>query len=841
MPPLTTWISFSGSKYPMQGEKRTIPCFRLGRRITIAATVLVFLACSVCAQDQRQRQQESEKLFSAAIAAERRNDPIEAELRYEECRELAQRYRLPKMEAAALHRLAVIRARNKRFTESANLFRRAIELDPRNALVLSDFAQLHIDRKDFGEAEIILKNALNIDPNNPKVLFNLGVVIATQRGERQTEGLRYLKLAVGEADAYRELARIYRSKGDISRAEFADQKAKIAESQRSDRQPNTSRILATAPSDNDSVSVRPPQRATHQPQTPPEVVDRVRQELIEKEVRNIAEAQRNAAAPPVTQLPFIPAPVNPATHTETTASPREAFPAILQGQSAQIVAAPITAIMPQSQSPSTQVAATVAPSGPPADPFAMAVRPQEPSSTSVRRLEPPPVTIVPVQPAVRTIPSPSGPPPTIQSLDRNETSNTVVFDQTAESKATNNDESMPQIVRIASSAQPGQHLFRRTQTSAELPRQISLPPTQASSNGDGHAERVESVNPLRQIHANRTGLTEPGTDVPSIALLPSYYAMGTQRILRTDRSDLPERSGNAPVARVPNSNEPQLGRIVALRAIEGTERAEGVHAPRPLPVRDVDVLQSPSAVIARQETPGTGFVPPNFVSGENTLFAASVRSEQAAQEVPEPQYVRIIQSDRRFSSATTPDVLSFAPVRRDPPPAIHADVIHTDTIRTEESLEVAVRPLESGTLPPTASLPVRLPQIEIEAGDADYPTVVAINPPMAPSAPTVGSADPFQTWEEQQELAEVRRIESQPPSVMPVPPTDPFPATNDLPRLADARTVPSPLPPLAAREIASPRPVQETPVAGFASSRRAGQAVNVSNNDESAGFARSRR
>ena len=213
----------------MQDVKKNIPFLGIVRKIAAVIAVAVVLVSPLCAQNVLGIK-ECESIYDAAIQAEQRKDLVEAELRYEECREAAKQFRLPKMEAATLHRLAVIKARDRKFTESLRLFERAIALDPKNASILCDFAQLYADRKDFRQAETILHKANGLAPNNPKVLFKLGEVIALQQSKtRKIEGFRYLKLAVGEAQAYREIARIYRSEGDIGQAEWAEENAKKAE------------------------------------------------------------------------------------------------------------------------------------------------------------------------------------------------------------------------------------------------------------------------------------------------------------------------------------------------------------------------------------------------------------------------------------------------------------------------------------------------------------------------------------------------------------------------------------------------------------------------------------
>jgi tetratricopeptide (TPR) repeat protein len=125
-----------------------------------------------------------------------------------------------------IHLEAIQKAKAKDYAASEMLFRQAIQQDNKNPVLLCDFAKLFSDQQKYPDAETILKNALLLQPNHRRVLFNLGWVIAIQK-DRETEGLRYLKLALGEAAAYRELAKIYRSQGNAERAEFAEQQATL--------------------------------------------------------------------------------------------------------------------------------------------------------------------------------------------------------------------------------------------------------------------------------------------------------------------------------------------------------------------------------------------------------------------------------------------------------------------------------------------------------------------------------------------------------------------------------------------------------------------------------------
>jgi cytochrome c-type biogenesis protein CcmH/NrfG len=759
----------------MHGGIRTIHLYWLA----IAVAVSVFFAPALCAQSNREKQ-ECERLLSAAIAAEQQNDAIGAEFHYEECRELAQKHNLPQMEAAALHRLAVIKARNKKFTDSANLFRRAIDLDPKNAPILCDFAQLHVDRRYYREAETILKNALLIEPNNQKVLFKLGEIIASssQQDERQVEGLRYLKLAVGEASAYRELARIYRSKGDVHRAEFAEQQAKLAEA--------------------NSVQTHPGQRI---PQTPPAVVNRVERELIELEVRETAEArQRQTAAPPMIQPPVM-QPFIPAT----------------------VGATPAAAAVPQPQTSSSV-------SG---DPFAMIYRP-EPAQT--------------VLPA--TVP-PATAPPAVRPLSNQPATQLTI-------QPTNNS-SEPQLIKIISSPQPDANVPQRVLTPEQLNQQLNTPPIRVLPNGEKKLGQTDTVNPLRPLPAGESDLVDPNANVSLLATLPSYAPVEEKRMLDTAPQNLhsqnqyrenPEnvlRSAQSiqimPKASEARSEQPSvvLEQPKGMRAFEplatasrpapstpNVARSANPMSARDASMRDTNVLQSPTTVIARRDTPS------QFnTTEENVYFAANLRSEQPKNATPNPasgnpapnnsdqkslpridqkqEDTNVAKNVRRFTTESSPNVVMFGP------------------IRNESSAEIAAKTRSLQPFEQNASSPiVRLPQRVIEE-DTEHPTLAIISP-VPVVAPAVDSgdpfpmanasvADPFPDWAfpvadtppSRVEFSEIKTIEPLIPVVSPLPPTaiasaDPLPAkplfseVQTIVPLTPTPVVPVPLPTVASAD-----------------------------------------
>ncbi|MDR3182606.1 MAG: hypothetical protein LBT89_06760, partial [Planctomycetaceae bacterium] len=283
--------------------------FIIGKGCRAVSAVLVFYALtamsgSLVFSAGNNGQSQCDSLFAQGAELEKQGDYAGAGFSYAECRELAKVHKLPKIEASALHRLAVIKARSKKFTDSAEMFRSAAALDKKNVVILCDFAQLYADRRMYDDAETILKNAMLMEPNNPKVLYCLGMIVAQQR-DREAEGCRYLKLALGESQAYRELAKIYRTKSMLDQAEFAEQKAALAAANPV-KMPEADVPDKTAANSASSglSSVKPPVPVLTA--TPPSVIQRTKEDLIRLETREIAEAQEKVQAakiPPNVALP----------------------------------------------------------------------------------------------------------------------------------------------------------------------------------------------------------------------------------------------------------------------------------------------------------------------------------------------------------------------------------------------------------------------------------------------------------------------------------------------------------------------------------------------------------
>jgi hypothetical protein len=260
--------------------------YRFLWKISLTSVILgIFYLLGLCcfANVNEELKRKVEEFFSQATQAEQQEKNIDAENFYKQCLWLAKENNIVQLESPVLHRLAILKAKEQKWTESEQYFREALNLDKENTVLLCDFAKLYADQKNYADAETILKNALLIAPDHRRTLYNLGLIIALQK-DRQSEGLRYLKLAIGETAAYRELARIYRQQDNNAQAEFAEQRASILERTQTPHVTDT-QTSPTVPMND---------------QTKQELVQHVREELLRLETNEIAAASQNTTIKDIT-------------------------------------------------------------------------------------------------------------------------------------------------------------------------------------------------------------------------------------------------------------------------------------------------------------------------------------------------------------------------------------------------------------------------------------------------------------------------------------------------------------------------------------------------------------
>lgn len=244
-------------------------------KITIQIIIVVSVLCFLsrfdmsASEDQGAWIREAEQHYRAGSQAEREGNYAVAESAYLTSLKIAQDNNLTRLQVPPLHRLGVLKAKEKNYPASETFFRQAKPFCENNVPFLCDFAKVYSDQQRFSQAENLLKLAALQVPNDHRVLSNLGHVIAMQK-DRQTEGLRYLKLALGEKGAYEEIARIYEFLGDKDQADFA-----------------RTRVAAI------DVTQNPPEIS---PTVSSEVQDRIRKELSWHESKMLVSEMNKAAA-----------------------------------------------------------------------------------------------------------------------------------------------------------------------------------------------------------------------------------------------------------------------------------------------------------------------------------------------------------------------------------------------------------------------------------------------------------------------------------------------------------------------------------------------------------------
>lgn len=126
--------------------------------------------------------------------------------------------------AAPYHRLALIGWKQQRNRESSIYFRYAMKyaLGGNIAIIAGDYSLFLMEQGEIEKAEVMLRNALAYSPENPRLLMFLGRCLARQH--RPIEALRHLSAAVGEEQAYVEMAQVYRQAGEWETARVVEEK-----------------------------------------------------------------------------------------------------------------------------------------------------------------------------------------------------------------------------------------------------------------------------------------------------------------------------------------------------------------------------------------------------------------------------------------------------------------------------------------------------------------------------------------------------------------------------------------------------------------------------------------
>ncbi len=119
--------------------------------------------------------------------------------------------------ALAHHRLGVIAAQRRRFTQAEEHFQRALSAGEPTAELLADAGYLAYLQDQLDEAEVKLRQALEVSPTNQTARTNLALVLGEQG--RFEECLNEFRRAGDEAQAHANLAYVYATLGELDLAE----------------------------------------------------------------------------------------------------------------------------------------------------------------------------------------------------------------------------------------------------------------------------------------------------------------------------------------------------------------------------------------------------------------------------------------------------------------------------------------------------------------------------------------------------------------------------------------------------------------------------------------------
>jgi Tfp pilus assembly protein PilF len=110
-----------------------------------------------------------------------------------------------KTRADAYQRLAVLRDKQGKYRESAELYRTAIEVDPGNPVIFCDQGySLYLQRR-WAEAEMVLRQAIVCDPEHSRAHNNLGLVLA-HGGQVDDAVAEFRRGGSSEAEAHDNVA-----------------------------------------------------------------------------------------------------------------------------------------------------------------------------------------------------------------------------------------------------------------------------------------------------------------------------------------------------------------------------------------------------------------------------------------------------------------------------------------------------------------------------------------------------------------------------------------------------------------------------------------------------------
>lgn len=95
------------------------------------------------------------------------------------------------------------------------LLRKAIDLDPNSATILSRLARVRAQQRQVGEAIALTRKAVEIEPTHVAATLQLATLLQfnNQPADAEETFLKVIRMAPTEEDAYLELANLYRTQG----------------------------------------------------------------------------------------------------------------------------------------------------------------------------------------------------------------------------------------------------------------------------------------------------------------------------------------------------------------------------------------------------------------------------------------------------------------------------------------------------------------------------------------------------------------------------------------------------------------------------------------------------
>ncbi len=133
------------------------------------------------------------------------------------------------LNAAALHRLAVVCTLQGDHAPAADYYNRALQLTPKDVELLTDAGYACYVRQEYAAAEALLNVALRHDPAQPRASNNLGLVLGM--AGKTTEALAAFERSQSPAVAQKSLAHVHRQRGEIDQALVCFQRAQALDPQ----------------------------------------------------------------------------------------------------------------------------------------------------------------------------------------------------------------------------------------------------------------------------------------------------------------------------------------------------------------------------------------------------------------------------------------------------------------------------------------------------------------------------------------------------------------------------------------------------------------------------------